>query len=440
MANTMKQRDDFDDILANLREMKEKFENLKKDRKMTLESIEWQKENIKKIINDWKEKIIKNLEKIESDLLKQLNNIYEEEANVISDRHEEYEELVNVIDTNERIIEESSKSVSDAIVFTSFVKATADLEGYSDTFNKAIKTAYDIELTFEEDSRLENLMKELRVSVQVNRISPGQAIDDVLKVQTFAQEFFNAAIPGDQISCSITSGTYFPDGRILAVDSANRKLKLFGGDLKYVSHIKLNFTPKFVCCVDERLAAVTSGDGFVCLFNVTDGVKPAQKFNIDGCCYDIAANNCRLYIHVMQYSRHLILVMTTSGTIIRKVPLKYGIPDKMCISPDGKMIYYSRHTDVVRLDVEGRSQVTFGRGSMVDPTGIAVDRYGNVYCCGKRSKLLYTVSWNNLDQNLQMSWDLGLNKPLDICFNDRYDKLLVIEESTIRVKLLGLQR
>ncbi|KAL3852729.1 hypothetical protein ACJMK2_016347 [Sinanodonta woodiana] len=439
MANMTKQRDYFDDILANLREMKEKFEKLKKDSKMILESTEWQKENIKKIINEWKVKVITNLDKMESDLLTQLNNIYEEEAKAISEHHEEYEDMVNVIDTYERRIDESSTSVDDTILFASFLKATSDLEGFSEAYNRAVQMVYDIELTFEEDSRLDNLMKELRVSVQVNRISPCQALDDILKVQTFTQEVFQAAIPGDQTSCRITSGTFFPDGRILVVDSANRKLKLFDGDLKYVSHLKLNFTPTCVCCVDERLAAVTAGDGFVCLFNVTDSVKPAQKFNIDGCCYDIAAINCRLYIHVLQYTRHLIQVMTTSGAIIRKIPLKYGIPDKMCISPDGKMIYYSRHTDIVRLDVEGRSQVTFGRGSIVDPTGIAVDRYGNLYCCGKRSKLLYTVSWNNFDQNLQMSWDVGLNKPLDICFNDKYDKLLVIEESALQVKLLEIQ-
>ncbi|KAK3588243.1 hypothetical protein CHS0354_029568 [Potamilus streckersoni] len=427
LSKGSKEGQDSSQISEKLESANKIFMTLVESLSKNLESIDQQKIAITKSIQDWTITMRKHIDRLETPALEELNQMCKQENIKVSDQIMECKRAIAAIATSKEMLMGGRKSEDDTKIFITTNKVSRQVLKYLEKYKTIENNSEIVELEFHFDSTFEGMSATLssigkltRQVVRIPRLSSDMLFENTKmpKIQPNSKMVtFNAQIRSEEDICDIHSGVFLLDDRLVLCDWANFNLKLFDRRLQCVSYLNMEDQPKYICRVDESTVAVTV-DRDIQLVSVTNTLTPLRRINERHTCYGIASYQQNIIVDTEGDS--LITYGTLDKIINRIISYdKLDVHNTHCVSQDGQRIYYTRKNAVVTMNMEGTKLIKFESTYLRDASGITVDKQGIIYCCGKESNTVITVTPEGRQLCVLLSQDHKLQNPQGIFFHSK---------------------
>lgn len=151
-------------------------------------------------------------------------------------------------------------------------------------------------------------------------------------------------------------------------------------------------------------------------------------------------------IHLLDISSEKVVIVNPEGKFIKSIPFpeKYGFFSDLAIDPRGKIFLLDSVNAVVYSQNEkndGFSPLTKNMKEYMNfPTGIAIDRVGQIYLSDQFGSGLALVGRDGsfLGSKIGMGWiDSQVFYPSQVCINGS-DELFIADRSNSRVQVFGV--
>jgi hypothetical protein len=223
----------------------------------------------------------------------------------------------------------------------------------------------------------------------------------------------------DLIDIAVTS-----DNKLLLCnfESDHRKVYIYKDYKTYEDEISFTCQPSSITvvpCTDKAVVTLPC-DESIQFINTTNNTKENKIEFIGEWCWSVTAVKDKIYIGASDK----VLILNTDGSRVREITpdghnhnLLYNERNDQlllrqnerlcCINLDGHVIY--------RYDISGLR-------------GLAVDQQGYVYISGEDSDDIHRLSPDGTFRDIVLSEHDGVDKPLNITFNNDFTKLFIINE------------
>ncbi|KAK3593033.1 hypothetical protein CHS0354_005397 [Potamilus streckersoni] len=368
--------------------------------------------------------------RLESAALEDLDQMCKQETVTISDEMTECKSAIAAIETSERMLMDGTVPDDDTKLFITMTKVSQQVLKYRDKYKGCEIKSEVVELEFHRDCKCDEINKSLnslgKTFRRASKITSSTTENMQKEIIPNSMVIFSAKISSDNKVCSIYSGVFLPDDRLVLSDVRNKKLKMFDKSFQCISSLMFK-RPRFVCRLDDSTVAITSRNK-INIVSVVNTLTLLRSIYIGVSCNGIAYYQQKIVVNISGKS---LLTYNTSGKIISKVQ-SYddclgGMYNTHCVSQDGQNIYCTKANVIVTMDMNGNKLNTFESKDLKGAKGITVDKNGMIYSCGSDSNTVIEVTPQGRQLDVLLSSDDGLSNPIGLCLNDRKDVILVFE-------------
>ncbi|KAL3832313.1 hypothetical protein ACJMK2_023967 [Sinanodonta woodiana] len=445
LSRRSKEVQDKQNISEKLDAAKTMFIALLESRSQNLSLIEQQKIAITKSIVDWSTSIKEFIDGLKMSALDELDQMCKQEIITISDQIVECKSAIAAIETSEEMLMKGRQLEDDTKIFITTTKVSCQALKYLERYKTMENNQERVELEFHFDNTFDELLKTLSSIGKLTRKvakNPKMLYDSSFattitpNIQPNSMAIFSARIDNDTNVCNIRSGVFLSDERLVLCDEANTKLKLFDRYFHFVSHLKMDYSPRYMCRVDEDTVAVTVSSD-IKLVSVTDKLSLLRSISVGEDCYGIASHQHNIIVDIYEDIRDSLFTYDTSDKLINMI-MSYDslkVHNTHCVSQDGQNIYYTANNAVVTMDMKGNKLNMFTSNDLKGASGIVIDKLGLIYCCGMESKTVIAVTPDGRQLCVLLSGDHKLQNPHGICLNERNDTILLFEVNSNDVKV-----
>ncbi|XP_033732862.1 uncharacterized protein LOC117322198 [Pecten maximus] len=258
---------------------------------------------------------------------------------------------------------------------------------------------------------------------------------------------FSVRTREDRSVCGITSALYLPNNRVILVDFPNKAVKLFSDYGHLVHQVRLADSPWDICSIDDHTFAVTLPYKqkviFIQYYPASSALIRCEdmdmRFNI--CCYGITFFSGGLVISCpTQRNATLFNVMKEGKKCQLKQFCKLPLPCWQLVTNNVQREVVSTHDNenggLLRVSSFTKySEEAFGPHFATGLRGCDVDKEGNIYICGRKSKNIVQVG-SSSGSRVLLTLVHGLKEPSTIAVCE--DKFLVAEVASSDVGIYEL--
>lgn len=259
---------------------------------------------------------------------------------------------------------------------------------------------------------------------------------------------FNVRTIDDTSTCGITSALYLPHNQVMLVDFPNKSVKLFSDYGHLIHQLRLPGGPWDICQVDNHTFAVTLPFQQTIMFIERDP-HTLTLFRLDHkimkvnvCCYGVTYFRGEIVISCPTQKKAALFSFPEG--LSRNIPLKLfngmSIPCWQLATSTAQREVISTHDGenggIVKFTVaDNLSEERIGPNVASGFRGCDVDREGNIYVCGRKSKNIVQVSPKSGSRAL-LSSAHGLKEPATIAIHG--DHFLVAEVASDNIGIFEL--
>ena len=210
----------------------------------------------------------------------------------------------------------------------------------------------------------------------------------------------------DDMEPHLTGMAFLEDGQLVVCDKNNMTIKLFNRDLIMTYELYAGAKPYDAAAVDGKTALVSFPDsGMLRYIVVKPGVKLGRRIQINETCLGITVRKSQIYVCIKEgivsestkQTFDGIRVFTMKGKLIYSIPHQgFGYAKHVCVSEDGKKIFYSggqeENSVAVCVTKDGHGIFRYSDDMLQSPVGIALDRNGNLVIGDLVNGVLYVVN------------------------------------------------
>lgn len=430
-------------LLDKLKECMEETECIVLDRKRTTDKLNAAKENVLKKVKKVREEINRALDELESIFKEDLQSTHSQVINALDDQIGRCHLLQKAVDSSKGVLQAAIEHGTDNELFVVAHRMEREFHKYETVLEKESKNLHDMNYDFELNYEIEHVLLALDEigSVKVNRVPT--IVSPFIKKHATPVTRFDATSPMDERCAELTGGTFLPDDRLMLVDNANRKLKLFTPDGDPLCEFELSSPPWDITCIPGGMAAVTlpSEKKVMLVSGMNDCITPVEQFNTSGKCYGIAYS---------YYSKDLVVacdtpgdglatvkVVSLAGEEIRDIAIGENgqsiitRPSYVATSPFDADVYVSDECNntIIGVTMNGELRFQHSHPYLKLPVGIAADNHGCIYVCGNGSCDIHQLSRDG--QRIRLLAD-GLTHPRAIAFDPYGDRFLVTSDGSYK--------
>lgn len=239
----------------------------------------------------------------------------------------------------------------------------------------------------------------LEVSVPENKLTENKTITEeaqlskpkfiTKKVFQRVGKKFSVQLDDDERDCSISGLGFLSNSYLVLADFDNKRVKLFDQNLKNLSHLDLQISPKNMCTREQELEAyITFNDTFENGIQVIDikedsSMSVIRTIKLAESCYGISSNNGGLAVMVNSPNGWQIHLITLTGTLKAKIIPESGgknillRPDYLAVTKDLKLLVSERgNNSLYCFNTKGK--MLFHNSRLRQPVGIAHDSNGSI--------------------------------------------------------------
>ena len=243
----------------------------------------------------------------------------------------------------------------------------------------------------------------------VRRLAPGKKFSVWDSEAWYILRDTTVRSPSDECSPRITGCCYLPDGRLIACDYDNRKVKVCDRSLKIMHELSVEqdliknekqrtYRPYDVAIADD-MRVVVSMPLAICLQFII--IKPFVKLDclVDTkhSCHGIDVHGNKIYAGIHdageqdtkangRSSFYGIKVFSFEGSEILSIPhTGAGSPEFLCLDESGSRIYYAggygRKAAITCITTGGKQIFRYSDAILHSPKSVALDKENNLIIC-----------------------------------------------------------
>lgn len=231
---------------------------------------------------------------------------------------------------------------------------------------------------------------------------------------------FETSVFGNNVE--IARGCFLPDDRLLIPDTKNKLVYVCKMSGLNVHKIKLRFTPKDVCLLDNSRALVSCGDNGLVTVDLRT-LSLAQSLQPGGCCSAVASAKDKIFVVNDECK---ISIVDLKGNVLKNITTRYD--PYMITSDHNGTIYWTNYNNnyVNSILPNGNSQNIYTGSDLRESTGVAADNRGNVYVSGCDSANILHISRTDKSSKTLYAKRDGVYAPLGVALSLDKSKLMVI--------------
>ena len=430
-------------LLDKLKECNEESECIVVDRARTVDKLDAVKGGFVGKIQKVRDEINKVLDELEKIFMEDFDNTHQNVITGLNDQIGRCHLLQKAVNSSMGVLAAVLEHGTDNELFVVAHSMEKELHKYEEVIEKETTNIFDIEYEFEINYEIEHVLLALDEigSVKINKTPV--TVSPFVKKHSKVTTRFDATSAMDERCAELTGGTFLPGDRLLLVDNANEKLKLFTPDGDLLSELGMSSAPWDVTCLPGGQAAVTLPEDktILTVSGLNDCITPVDQFVISGKCYGIAYS---------YYEKKLVVACDTPGdgiAVVKVVSLTGEELRNISIGEDGKSLisrpgYVATNpfnadvyvTDdcnnkVIGITMNGDFRFQHSESYLQLPVGIAADNHGCVYVCGNGSCDIHQMSRDG--QRIRLLSD-GLPHPRAIAFDPYAERFLVTSDGSYK--------
>lgn len=434
----------LDSIEDTLKDISSNMERVRRDREENLTKITDQRRKIHNEIQEERRKINEHLDKLEEQVI---GNLDAEEAKIKS----EIENLLENLNKKAVPIEMLQSKLSDVKLYASdlqtFLGGRTILREVEEEEMHVTKLLEDkclqqYNLCYRPDAKMAGI-NNIEIFGSVCRETNPPAInikrgkDKQAQIMTFTPPVRNVSIHDinlvlmrkkERVCNQITGCTITPNGKFIFADYSEKGLHILNEDWTSdnldTKLPDIQYAFDVTCIDDTRLAISTGIDQKINIINIASK-KIDKIINTSGMCYGITQNEGSLLF--CERSRGISRVQLSDNSISLLVKQE-GLPYYMYIITSGDNIYHANNiTDTVSCHkINGVKLWEFQDVAIIiNPQGVAVDRYLNVYVASECNNSVVVISPDGKRCRTVLGKSDGIDQPCAIYFDKVKNNLVV---------------
>ncbi|XP_060599640.1 uncharacterized protein LOC132753213 [Ruditapes philippinarum] len=273
-------------------------------------------------------------------------------------------------------------------------------------------------------------------------VQEGKQLTKPKQYKLKAMKDINVKLNNDKSACNISDICQLSDGRIVLTDQTNRNVKMLDLNYNVKDSCELDAGPTGICCISSNEVAIKMTNNTVQFVSVESSLSKTRCFSISGGIY-YGLTYCDGGLWVSTGGG--INIYNTAGTLIKSLDKNHdgnrifkSSTQHMSVTGD-KVIVTDWSDGAVCLNKDGTVMRELRDSRLKNSKGVCVADDGTVFVCGYYS---HNVVMFNKDGNCKgelVAANCGLKKPLNMCYNKHKNTLIVITYGSTTLKVLEFE-
>lgn len=430
-------------LLDKLKECTEETECIILDRKRTSDKLNANKTTVLNKVHKVREEINKVLDELETIFKDDFENTHVHILNALDDQIGRCQLLQKAVDSSRGILQAAVEYGTDNELFVVAHRMEREFHKYESVLENETNSINELDYEFEQNYEIEHILLALDEIGSVKILKSPTVVSPFIKKHAAHIARFDATSPMDERCAELTGGTFLPDDRLMLVDNANKKLKLFTPDGDLLCEFELCSAPWDITCIPGGMAAVTlpTEKKVMLVSGMNDCITPVEQFSTSGKCYGIAysyyAKDLVVTCDTPGDGMATVKVITLSGEEQRNIAIGangrsiIARPSYVATNPFDAEVYVSDegNNTVIGITMSGEVRFKHSHPYLKLPVGIAADNHGCIYVCGNGSCDILQMTRDG--QRIRLLMD-GLTHPRAIAFDPYGDRFLVTNDGSYK--------
>jgi hypothetical protein len=408
----------------------------------TLQKIEENRDENKKLLKQKKSLIIKQISAAKSKVLKYLDDIEERLITEVESVQEKNEEKINkekhdiclltsILKDNKQELEFVKDHGSNNQLFLTLRKQITNIQKTDKKIHDMSSAINEIDMEFKEikNVNIETIgslsqitrpcpikyksMKAQHQQVEVDRSQP-------------LTEFINEGRVNlkPDVQYRLTDMAVTSDNKLLLCNgyylSSHRKVYIYKDYKTYEDEISFTSGPwgiTLVPCTDKAVVTLPLEDS-IQFINTTNNTKD-NKINIGEWCGGVTAGKDKIYIG----GEDKVIILNTDGSLVRKITTTDGYNYYLLYNERNDQLLLRQNGGLCCINLDGH---VIYRYDISGWRGLAVDQQGHVYISGFNSDDIHRLSPDGTFRDIVLGKHDGVDEPWSITFNNDFTKLFII--------------
>ena len=439
----------LDSVASKLNGIKDAYAQLNKERNDESKRLERMKDDCRKTIEKFRKEIDSFLDKLENNMLKQVE-LFETEGQKRISQH------ISTLTANMKLLESDLKLVEDAkndgrkeTMFAAGEQVSKDVQGYVDRLGDIENEAKETEIIFEKNAKLVQLLTEIdslgsvkRSSARKNQTSRRKTLLDG-KIQS--QKQVNIMMSDDSSRAWITGIAVMPTGEAVLCDYYNVKLKLLDSSDAITTSLKLNNQPYDASAVDDKTVIITlPGSNQLQYIQVFPQLAQGRVLKLEKKCWGVHVTCGKLFTTCHNNLRQgEVRILDLDGNLLgvnRDGSFLFTLPYHITVGPSGQKLFVSDFgkNTVTCMTMDNRAIYQYRDDEMKVPKGVYCDSGDNILVCGESSNNIQLITADGKKHGTLASSKDGLVRPITSLSYRQSDDTLIVGMLDTKISLLKL--
>ncbi|CAG2188249.1 unnamed protein product [Mytilus edulis] len=204
---------------------------------------------------------------------------------------------------------------------------------------------------------------------------------------------------GHKWTSSVSNCKMLPNGRLIFIDTENKRLVIHNKDTYVYRNLRVNDSPRDFTILDNDRIAVTFGIYIEVLNILTSRIEKRIQLEFFE-CNGISFMDGKYYIYGIfdgyLLSRHGIQIMDMHGRIEDRLPITRVQTIHHSITTWRGRIYYTGYSSISCCMTSGEELWEFKHETMDRPKSVTIDNFGNVFASYENENKIVVISVDGL--------------------------------------------
>ena len=428
----------LDSVASKLNGIKDDYDQLNKVRNDESKRLERLKEECREAIEAFRKEIDSFLDKLEKNMLKQVESFEIEGQKRISQHVSTLTATMKLLESDLKLVEDAKSDGRKETMFAAGEQVSKDVQGYLDRLGDIENEAIETDMTFEKNAKLVKLLAEIdslgslkRSSARKIQTSRKTLLDS--KIQS--QKQVNIKLTDDGSTPWITGVAVMPTGEAVLCDFHNYKLKLLDSSDAITTSLTLNNQPYDVSVVDYKTVIITlPGSKQLQYIKVFPQLTLVRVLKLDKMCWGVHVTCGKIFTSCHNNpGKGEVRILDLDGNLLQQLGVNqdgsflFRRPSRITVSPSGKMLFVSDYDNntVTCMTMDNHVIYQYRDAEMKGPRGLYCDSGDNILVCGQDSNNVQLITADGKKHRTLASSKDGLDAPTSLCYRQSDDTLIV---------------
>ena len=414
------------DTLEEQEYMTETLQKIEENRNENKKLLKQKKSLIIKQISAAKSKVIKYLDDIEERLITEVESVQKKNEEKINREKHDIFQLTSILKDNKQELEFLKDHGSNNQLFLTLRKQITIIQKTDKKIHDMSSAINEIDMEFKE---IKNVNIETIGSLsQITRPCPIKyksmkaqheqvEVDRSQTLTEFIKEDEINLTPG--VHYILTDMAVTSDNKLLLCNYSDEKVDIYKDYKTYEDEISLTSEPwciTVVPCTDKAVVTLPEEES-IQFINTTNNTKD-NKIKIGEWCEGVTAVKDNIYIG----GHNKVIILNIDGSFVRKIATR-GVNNNLLYNERNDQLLLRQDGRLCCINLDGHVIYTYDISGY---EGLAVDQQGHVYISGRDSHDIHRLSPDGTFRDIVLSKHDGVDGPRSITFNNDFTKLFII--------------